>query len=181
MFRKGEVSTINKIVLAILGFAILVGLVFFVKDGVLSDVVSLLDRETDYAAYEQSCTQLDTDSNDFKKNAEDVFDVSLDYDVDEITYFALYFDGKKMASDWYMEWWKVECDGTDGVKTLMRYSIGQWLRNKMIFAKTENKGYVAGLGCGGDVRVITKTGDRWWAGTDANVRLCYLKERSKRE
>lgn len=181
MSRKGVgTGVLVVIVLIILGAVISAGLIFTLRDGPIQDAIDHLFRQTDNEKYEQNCTLLYTEDNDFKKNAEDVFNAVLEYDVDEIPYFALFFKENWVGTDWYLEWWTVECDGTEGARNLMRYGTGKWISDKTAFAKTENKGYDAGLGCGNKVRVVTKTGDAWWSGTGGKVLLCYYRERPKR-
>jgi len=181
MDRKGENTSIIVLIVVVILFGVISALlVFNVKDNYIDGLLKFITRQSDVGSYEENCTLLVTTADNFEANAEDVFSLTLQYDVKDITYFSLFFDsgwGAINSNAWYLEWWKVTCTGTSGEKELMRYTNGHWIEDKTMFGKTENQGYDTDLGCGKAVKVTTKTGDQWWSGTDGDVYLCYMRER----
>lgn len=180
MVKKGDTSVIIAIVLALVFMLIAFNLVFFVKDGSLDTATGMIDEQVYTGAYEENCTKLNTAADDFEEGALDTFDLTLEFEVDAISHFILFFDegwGTFHLNEWYLDSWKITCMGTDGEVELMRYTIGTWVMDKTIFAKTPNDGNGADLGCGDTIKVHTLTGDTAWSGTNGDVYLCYLKDR----
>ena len=118
---------------------------------------------------------LENDSNNFERNAEDVF-VVRDVDVGAVSRVEIKHDGRGVGSDWHLASVEVrvlDADGKDAAKSKsVFFFCDDWVKeNAPVTLEAETGG-----GGRAKYKITVHTSDKRWAGTDASVTARLLGE-----
>ena len=171
-----HIAFIGNIMLALLLLSILLYLFGGVLGDKLNDYAERLINVNEEQIYVKDCILLDSDADDFEKDSVNNFVVDIgDVNVKDIKLLGLFFDWQQLADGAYIKEWMATChDGPDLFDS--PWETGE-VKSDAAIQFSESNAYRTEVECDNQIDVSITISDRFMAGTDAKVYLCYKAER----
>ena len=171
-----HIEFIGNIILALLLLSILLYLFGSDLGDKLNDYAERLINVNEEQIYVKDCILLDSDANDFEKDSINNFVVDIgEVNVKEIILLGIFFDWQKPTDGAYIKEWMTTChNGPDLFDS--PWETGE-VKYDTAIQFTESNAYQTEVECENKIDVSITIGDRFLAGSDAKVYLCYKADR----